>query len=164
MSKFLAGTVCGLILSVAYVWYDIELPDWVKLPGTLQQSLRAAATDDTLFDLEAPAEMRRRALEIFFTNQARKASVLDAELGHPLMSELMRRRAQRRATVLRGLWSAYDKALEKPMLRDTLVRKHGALDNTALKRSMLLAALLEEKFLTTWIKRNHGPITETTVL
>ncbi len=163
MGKFLIGTIFGLVLSVAYVWYDAKLPDWLELPDTLQRSLKAAAADDTLFDLDAPLEMRRRALEIYLANQASRAATIDADLGHPILSELVRRRVRRQAQIKRGLWSAYDQALGKPALRETLVTKYGDVDDETLKQRMLLAAVREEPFLHSWILRYRSAPTEKNV-
>ena len=124
MGKFIAGAFFGLVLSVAYVWHGVKLPDWIELPEVLQGSLKTAATDNALYDLNAPADRRRRALEVYFANQAERASQIDQSLAHPILNELMRRRVKRRAQVLRGLWSAYDQALNKPALRKVLVKKH----------------------------------------
>lgn len=156
MGKFLAGTVFGLILSIAYVWYGVQLPKWLELPDTFQRSLKAVVTDEALFDLEASDGRRRRALEIYFATQAQRAAALDADMGHPLLNEMTRRRAVRKARVLRGLWSAYDKAINQPELRKSLVKKHGETDDDTLKRRMLLAAVREEAFLFAWLEKHDS--------
>lgn len=154
--KFISGTVFGLILSVAYVWYDAKLPDWLELPDTLQRSLKSAATDDALYDLDAPLDMRQRALEIYFANQAERAARLDAKLGHPILRELVRRRVVRRAQFMRNLWTGYGLQIEKASLRKVLVTKHGDVDDETLKRRMLMDALQDEAFLSGWLK-SHRP-------
>jgi hypothetical protein len=50
MWNFFAGTVFGLGLSVAYIWYDVSLPKWLELPGVFQESIKAAVADEALFD------------------------------------------------------------------------------------------------------------------
>lgn len=156
MGRFLAGTVFGLVLSVSYVWYDVALPEWVELPDMFQRSLKAAATDDTLFDVNAPSDMRQRALEVYFATQAKRAAAVDASLGHPLLTALVVKRVRDRARVLNAQWSGYDKALAKPALRKVLVAKYGVADDDRLKRHMLLAALRERTFLINWIKRHRS--------
>ena len=32
MWNFVAGTVCGVMLSIGYVWYDVSPPDWLESP------------------------------------------------------------------------------------------------------------------------------------
>ncbi|MGI9424919.1 MAG: hypothetical protein ACR2PA_17105 [Hyphomicrobiaceae bacterium] len=154
MWNFLAGTAFGLIVSTAYVWYDVSLPKWVELPSVLQGSLQAAVIDDTLMDLDSSDATRRRAVEVYFSSQAKRAAVLEAELGFPLVRALQFRRARRAAKILNGQWSIYDKALAKPPLREALVRKHGAGRDEELKQQMLFAALQKKPFLKTWIERH----------
>lgn len=163
MGKFLSGTVLGVLLSVTYVWYDWKPPEWFEFPDVLQRSLKAAATDDTLHDLDAASDVRQRALEVYFANQAERAAALDANLGHPILRALVRDRVRRRARVLRGLWSAYDTALSKPALREKLEVKHGTQATDQLKRRMLLAALREEPFLMRWIEKRRARPTEINV-
>lgn len=158
MGKFLAGAVFGLALSVSYVWYGVTLPGWMELPALLQKSLKAAAVDDALFDPDVPEAMRRRALEVYFENQAKRAAALEAELGYPLTSELRFRRAKRAAQILHAQWIGYDVALEKSALRKALIARHGVSDNDSLKRRMLMAALRKEPTLLQWFKlQSHTP-------
>lgn len=155
MRNFLFGSLFGMALSVAYVWYGVSLPKWLELPGAFQRSVKAAAVDETLYDLKAPADMRLRALEVFFENQAKRAAKLDAKLGHPILGQLETQRVRRKARMLRGLWSAYDVALDKPHLREALVRQHGDVSNELLKRRMLLKAVQKEEYLMGWLRRER---------
>jgi hypothetical protein len=164
MGKFLAGAVFGLVLSVCYVWYGVTLPGWMELPVLFQKSLKAAAVDDALFDPDVPDAMRRRALEVYFENQAKRAAALEAELGYPLTRELRFRRAKRAAQILRAQWSGYDAALEKPALRKTLLARHGVADNDNLKRRMLMAALRKKPALLQWFKLQSRTPSEVNVL
>ena len=152
MWNFLAGTVCGVVLSISYVWYGVSLPDWLELPDTFKKSLNAAVVDDALLDPDIPEATRRRALEVYFANQAERAAALEAELGYPIIRALQNRQVKRVAQHLRAQWSGYDAALRQPALRATLSRKHGAADNDTLKRHMLMAALKEEPLLANWLK------------
>ena len=160
MWNFFAGTVFGLGLSVAYVWYDVSLPKWLELPGVFQESIKAAVADEALFDPNAPADMRRRALEVYFANQSKRMAAIEIELGYPLTSQIQRRRIGRAAQVLRSMWSAFDTALSKPSLRAALVKKHGDGSDEVLKRRMLLSALRKKPSLMSWIEKHHGAPTE----
>jgi hypothetical protein len=152
MWNFLAGTVCGVVLSISYVWYDVALPEWAVLPDTVKKSLNAAAVDDALVDPAIPEATRRRALEVYFANQAERAAVLEAELGYPLTRAIQNRRLKRAAQRLRAQWSGYDEVLKQPALRETMSNKYGASDDDKLKRHMLMAALQEKPVLAKWLK------------
>jgi hypothetical protein len=156
MWNFLAGTVCGVLLSVSYVWYDLSLPDWVELPDTFKKSLNAAIVDDALVDPDTPEATRRRALEVYFANQAERAAALEAELGSPLTRAMQFRRVKRAAQRLREQWSQYDVTLRQPAMREFKSRKHGTSNHDTLKRHMLMAALQEQPLLTKWLKA-HSP-------
>jgi hypothetical protein len=154
MWNFLAGTVCGVVMSVSYVWYDVSLPDWVELPDAFKKSLNAAVVDDALVDPDIPDATRRRALEVYFTNQAERAVALEAELGYPLSRAMQVRRVQRAAQRLLTEWSKYDVTLSQPALREFKSRKHGTSDHDTLKRHMLMAALEGQLLLTKWLKKH----------
>lgn len=82
---------------------------------------------------------------------------VDAEFGHPFLAALYRKRAIREARRLRGQWSAFDTALDKPALRERLEKKYGTTDATALKQAMLAEALQREPFLKSWlVKQGHA--------
>ena len=163
MGKFILGALFGMAMSYAYVWYDVRLPDWVELPDLVKRNLATAVVDDRLYDLEASSSQRRRALEVYFTNQGPRAAKLDAQLGHPFLEAIRKKRVHREARITRGLWSAYDKALAKPNIRARLEEKYGTTDSQTLKRRMLLAAVREKTFLNAWITRDRGTPSETDV-
>jgi len=127
MLKFILGTLFGMAMSFVYVEYDYGLPDWVELPDTLQRNLATAVVDNRLYDLSESPRLQRRVLEVYFTNQGKRAASLDAKLGHPFLEALRKERVHREARKIRGLWSAYDTALSKPALRARLEEKYGAV-------------------------------------
>ena len=152
MWNFVAGTICGVILSISYVWYDVSLPDWVELPHAFKKSLNAAVVDDALVDPDIPEATRRRALEVYFANQAERAAALEAELGYPLTRAMQIRRVKRAARRLQEQWSGYDVILSQPAVRETRSRKYGVSDDDTLKRHMLIAAMEEQPLLARWLK------------
>lgn len=164
MWNFVAGTVCGVMLSIAYVWYDVSPPDWLELPGLFQRSLKAAVVDEALVDPEVPEATRRRALEVYFANQAERAAALEAELGFPLTRAMQTRRVKRAAQRLLTRWSGLDELLKQPALREAMSQKHGTPDDDTLKRRMLMAALAEQPVLTAWLKERSRVPTEANVL
>lgn len=157
MLKFILGVLFGAGLAVGYVRYSIELPEYLQLTDKLRGNLVSTATEGELYDLGRDIETRRRALEIFFANRPDFAVRVDAEFGHPFLAALYRKRAIREARRLRGQWSAFDTALDKPALRERLEKKYGTTDATALKQAMLAEALQREPFLKSWlVKQGHA--------
>jgi len=155
MGKFIAGTLFGIVLSVSYVWYDVDLPDWIRLPEMFQSGLKAALTQDTLVAQDAPADQRLRALEVYFASQPKRAANLDRQLGHPHLNALTFAYVRRKARQLDTKWTAYQKGLDAPSIRAALVRKHGTSDDALLKRRMLLLDLLDQPHLHQWLTHHR---------
>lgn len=155
MLRFLLGIALGAALSFGYVTWGGTAFEVLGLPDKLRGNIVSSAADGALYDLEQNASTRRRALEVFFGNQAELAARIDAEAGHPFLSALHARRAAREARQLRAQWQAFDVALGKPALRQALEAKHATQDAMALKREMLAEALNKHPFLQGWIARHH---------
>lgn len=153
--KFIAGLALGAAMAFGYVRWDFALPKYFDLPSRLRGNLVSSAAEFDLYDLERPIALRRRALEIFFANRAKDAVAIDAEFNHPFLKALYRKRIIREARQLRLQWTAYDKALAKPALRQALAKQYGSNDRLALKQAMLMAGLSRKPFLAQWIKL-HG--------
>ncbi|MFT5509971.1 MAG: hypothetical protein ACI89J_003062, partial [Hyphomicrobiaceae bacterium] len=141
----------------------VSIPICYAIPKLCATARRVIAQPWCIIRASAPADMRRRALEVYFANQSKRMAAVEIELGFPLTSQIQRRRIGRAAQILRSMWSAFDKALSKPALRAALVKKHGDGNDEALKRRMLLAALREKPSLMSWIKKHHGIPTEANV-
>ena len=165
MLKFILGVLFGAGLAVAYVRYDLELPEYLQLTDKLHGNLVSTATEFELYDLEQDLAKRRRALEILFANRADFAVEVDAQFGHPFLKSLYRRQAIREARLLRGQWSAYHTALEKPALRERLEQRYGTSDTEVLKQRMLASALAKDyPFLKSWMEKNGEPTGESELL
>ncbi|MGD9785884.1 MAG: hypothetical protein AB7E80_09050 [Hyphomicrobiaceae bacterium] len=163
MLKFVLGIVVGALLSIAYVHFGLAPPKVVELPSRLAGNVVSTATESVLYDLDADAAARRRALEVYFANRAPDAAAADAEAGHPLLTALHRERARREARQLLQTPAAFDEALAKPALREALERKHGTTDTGTLKKAMLMEALERKPFLKAWLARNGAPLTDATL-
>lgn len=155
MLRFLIGIALGAALSFGYVKWGGAIFDVIGLPDRLRGNLVSSASEGALYELQQDAATRRRALEVFFDNQAELAARIDAEAGHPFLSALHLRRAAREAAQLHAQWQAFDVVLEKPALRQALERKHATTDTLALKRQMLVEAIAKQPFLSDWIARQH---------
>lgn len=151
MLRFVLGIVAGALLSIAYVRFDAAPLKFMGLPGDLAGNVVSTATESVLYDLDANAAARRRALEVFFANRSQDAARIDSEAGYPLLHAIHRERVTREARQLLGQWSGYDAALSKPALRQALERKHGSTTGDALKRAMLADGLDRELFLKRWL-------------
>lgn len=159
MPRFFLGLFSGALLSFLYVRYDIELPAWMQLPQLLQENVAASAALSDLYDLSAPEDVRKRALEIYFQTQSKRAVEVDAAYGHPFFKSLYRREVTREARILRQAWGAFDVALEKPALRATYERKYGLSDTVVLKQALLATQLKKKhKFLASWLEKTYGEI------
>ncbi len=165
MLKFILGVLFGAGLAVGYVRYNVELPEYLQLTDKLRGNLVSTATEFELYDLDRDLATRRRALEIFFANRPEFAVDVDAAFGHPFLKSLYRRQAIRQARLLRGQWSAFDVALDKPALKERLEERYGTKDVEVLKRRMLAAALEKEHpFLKSWLQKNGQPSGEAELL
>lgn len=162
MLKFFTGTALGAVLAFVFVRFGLEPPAITKLPDKLKANLVTTAVEADLYDLSAASDVQERALKVYFDNRAGDAAKLDAKAGHPFLAALHRERAQREARQLSAAWGAYDSVLAQPALRAALERKHGANEDDALRRAMLMEALGKKPFLKAWLERAHGEVTAAT--
>jgi len=153
MWKFIGGVLLGIVVAFGYVRFDLPLPDFLQLPGTLKGNLVSTVTEGELYDLSADAGMQRRALEVYFGNQPRAAVEVDAAAGHPFLYALHRERARREARQLLAARSGFAAVLEQPALREALVRKHATTDEDALRAAMMVERLERHVFLSGWLKQ-----------
>jgi hypothetical protein len=156
MTRFLLGLVFGVALSLAYIRYNVELPEVLQLPDLIHTGVVAGAADETLYDLSRPIGERERALEVLMQARAKQVVGWDREEGYPLVSALYRRKARREARQLKLQWAAFDEALGQPKLRGVLERRHGTRDTALLKQRMLWSAYRERTFLSQWLAANGG--------
>jgi len=160
MLKFFLGTVLGAAMAFGYVRWDLDLPEFLQLPGMLKGNLVSTAVEGDLYDLDQPFKTRRRALEIFFQNRPKFAVSVDAEFGHPFLKVLYRKSVIRAARIIKAQGPALDRAFEKPELRKVLEKTHGTTDPELIRKRFLLAQFRKETFLVKWVEKNIGPVTE----
>lgn len=137
MWKLLAGMVAGTILAIVYVLFNVQLPEFLQIPGLVRGGAISTTTEAQLYDLGDNDAARLRLLEVYFDNRPRDAAAIDADAGHPFLTALHRARATREAQLLSARWEAFDRALAQPDLRQSLERKHQTTDTTALTQAML---------------------------
>jgi len=157
MWKFLAGMVAGTILAIVYVLFNVQLPEFLQIPGLVRGGVISTTTEAQLYDLGEDDAARLRALEVYFDNRARDAAAIDADAGHPFLTALHRARATREARLLSARWEAFDLAVAQPNLRQSLESKHGQTDELALKQTMLWEGLDAYPFLQQWLAITYGP-------
>ena len=141
----------GAVLSFIFVQFNLAPPAILKLPERVKGNLVSAATEAQLYDMTAAADVRERALKVYFNNRSTDAAKLDASLGHPFLNAMYKVRAQREARQLLGKWSAFEKVLSQPALREALVRKHGTDKDDDLKAALLVEAFGNMPFLESWL-------------
>jgi len=156
MVRFVLGLVFGIAMSLAYIRYNVELPEMLQLPGLMQSGVVAGTADATLYDLSRPLGERERALEVLMQARARQVVEWERAEGYPLMSALYRRKARHEARKLKLRWAAFDEALGQPSLRGVLERRHGTAETDELKQRMLWAAYQDDEFLRGWLEMNGG--------
>jgi hypothetical protein len=157
LGRFLLGILVGIVLALGYVRFGVSLPGVLLLPERLRDNLVSTAAETQLYDLAQPADVRARALEVLVQTRPREAVALDAELGHPLLDGLYRRRAAREARQLLAAADAYGTVLAQDGLRAALVRRHGTDDPEALAQAMLAEAAAKSAFLAAWLRRSGVP-------
>lgn len=164
MLKFITGTVIGAVLAYLFVQFNVAPPSVLKLPEKLRGTLVATAVEAELYDLSAAADVRVRALKVYFSNRAQDAAKLDAESGHPFLNALHRARARREARQILALWGGYDKVLAQPALREALIRKHKVSEDDALKLAMLVESFRKKSFLVAWLHQQQGEVADGNLL
>ncbi len=159
MAKFILGVLFGAVMSSVYVHYNVQIPAYLQIPDILRGNLVSTTTEATLYDLDAASTQRQRALVVYFANREQDAAKIDAAFGHPFLSALHKERASRHARQLSMAWAAFDEALSKDALRQTLEDKYGTSDTATLKRAMLMDALKRKPFLKQWLEKTSERVT-----
>jgi len=160
--KFFLGLVAGTVLSILYVAFNVQLPEFMQIPGLVRGGIISSTTDEQLYDISGDAAARQRALVVYFDNRAGDAAAIDAAAGSPFLNALHTARAAREARLLAAQWDAYDKTLSQPALREALVRRHGTDNIESLKQAMLWEARGDFPFLSQWIAARYGAPTAAT--
>lgn len=163
MLKFLLGLVAGTLLSILYVVFNLQLPEFMQIPGLVRGGIISSTTEEQLYDIGGDVAARQRALVVYFDNRAGDAAAIDEAAGSPFLNALHAARAAREARLLSAQWDAYDKTLSQPALREALVRRHGAEDNESLKQAMLWEARGDFPFLSQWLAARYGAPTAATL-
>lgn len=157
MWKFILGLLAGAVLSLGYVRYNLQLPEFLQIPGLLKGNIVSTATETELYALDAEPAAAQRALEVYFANRAQEAAAIDADAGHPFLAALHHNRAVRASRQLSAVWSGFDDALALDALRQTLEQRHGTSDTQQLKEAMLWEKLQDDPWLAAWLEQQYGP-------
>lgn len=145
--KLLGGVVFGVVLTWLYVRFGFELPGIARLGQKVAAEAVVTTAEVDLYDPAAPLENRQRALAMVISEKPELFLEIDESIGGRFFHEAMRRKAVRKAKLLKHRDKAYDMALEKPALREVYERKHGVRDRDRLKRAMFIADIRRDEFL-----------------
>ncbi|QDT63536.1 hypothetical protein [Calycomorphotria hydatis] len=145
--QFFLGLAVGVGLTFGYVRYGWELPAILQLPGKVGDAAVLTTADMDLYDFDQSLEVRQRALAVVLGRQPDLLMELDEQFEHQMLNELLRRKALRKAQILKQKFDAYDKGLEQPKIRQILERKYREQDTLALKQRMLHADIRDDEFL-----------------
>jgi hypothetical protein len=151
--KFVCGVMIGVVLSWAYVRFGFTLPGILGWTGKVSSEAIVMTAEGTLYDPHATADVRKRALAVIVGQKPSLFLEIDAALDNRFYEEALRRKAVRKAQLIRSETSGYDVALSKPALRKVLETKHGATDDDSLKRRMLIARIRDDEFLNSYLTR-----------
>ncbi len=62
MLKFFLGLLAGVIGSAAYVYFNLQLPEFLQLKGLMKNNIVSTTTEDALYVVEGdPAELVPRS-------------------------------------------------------------------------------------------------------
>lgn len=151
--KFVFGLLIGVVLSWAYVRFGFTLPGILGWTGKVSSEAIVMTAESTLYDPQATIDERKRALAVIVGQRPALFLEVDQVLNNGFYEEALRRKAVRKAKLIKGQISGYDMALSKPALREVLEKKHRATDDETLKRRMLLASVDDDEFLSSYLKR-----------
>lgn len=153
LGKLIVGVLIGMGLSYAYVRFGYKPPAVVQIAENVTDSAIASTATMTLYSPSVTDAERRRALALYLSKEPETLIDIDRAMNGAVMQEVLRRKALRQAKVMKHQMSAYDVALQKPAIRRSLERKHGATDLHELKHRMLAAAIKREEFLYWYLKQ-----------
>lgn len=151
--KFVFGLMVGVALSWAYVRFAFTLPGILGWTGKVSSEAIVITAEAQLYDPQATVDVRKRALAVIVGQKPNLFLEIDAALDNRFYEEALRRKAVRKAQLIRSETSGYDVALSKLALRAHLERKHSAQDADTLKRQMLIARIRDDEFLNGYLTR-----------
>lgn len=155
LGKFIGGLLLGAILTGGYVRYAFELPEILTVGDKLAEATIVTTAEVDLYDLNNSLEIRERAMSVVLGQQPEKLIEMNQQFDGLLIDELYRRKATRKAMLLKQTFDAYNKAFEQPALVKTLETKYGRSDPEELRRRMLWERLSEDDFLLAYLTSTH---------
>lgn len=154
--KFVVGLTIGVAVSYAYVRLGYKPPAIVQMAESVTSEAVIVAAETSLYSPTAGDVERKRAMAVVLSEQPELLIEINNELGDAVLTELLRRKALRKAKILKQQASSYDVALSKPALRKRLVQRYGNAEDAILKQRILAAAIRDDVFLV-WYLRQHTP-------
>lgn len=159
-AKYFGAVVFGITITYAYVHFGYQPPVAFQLAGKATSEAIVTTAEVDLYNPSAEDSIRQRAMAVVLGQQPELLIELNQELDNQILFELLRRKALRKAKVLKQEMSAYEKALSHPALRARLETKYNVTDTVSLKRSMMLAAIKDAPFLYWYLNRQFPNSTE----
>jgi len=151
--KVLGGMVAGVLLTYAYVRFGYSLPWIVQAGGKMTSEAMVATAEIDLYDPVASDDVRHRALAIVVGLKPELFIDVDDAIGNQFFEEVLRRKAVRKAKLMKHRPRAYRMALDKPALRRVYEKRFGVSDDESLERSMFEADIRDDEYLYGYLRR-----------
>lgn len=162
--KYCGGMLIGVALTYAYVRFGYTLPGIVQVGSKVAGEFMISTAEMDLYNPQSPLEQRERALAVVVGQNPDLLIEADRAIGHQLLEEILRRKAERIAKLLKQRLSAFDVALDQPEIRKLYEKKFRIRDRELLKRRMLLKNLQDEYFLHGYLRRKFPAVEEDELL
>jgi len=153
IGKYVAAMLCGIVLTALYVRFGYTAPTVVQLGSKVAAEVVVTTAEVDLYDSKAPHEVRQRALAIVVGQRPDLFVEVDDAIGNQFFEEVLRRKAVRKAKLIKQRMRGYEMALAKPALRRHQERRFGVKETELLKQRMLIADIHEDEFLDSYLRR-----------
>jgi len=154
--KFVGGMLLGMGFAYLYVRFDYSLPSVLQLGSKISSEAVVTTAEIDLYDPKAPPDVRHRALAVVISQKPELFVEIDEAIGNQFFEEILRRKAVRKAKLLKHRLRTYDIALERPALRRHQEKRFGVKDTKSLKHIMFINDIRNDEFLFAYLSR-HFP-------
>ncbi len=150
----ITGILSGAVLTYAYVRWNVELPEWMQLPGKVESLGTLAAADAALDDPSNDLEAKQRAVAQLLSKDSTIFMEVDGALGYGITHAVIDRKARRRLEVFRSQIGGVRETFRKDLsaLRERQMEKYGVETLDDLVSAMGQERLKADAFLYQWLQ------------
>lgn len=153
IGKYIAAMLCGVVLTFLYVRFGYNMPGVVQLGSKVASEAVVTTAEVDLYNSKAPHKVRQRAMAIVVGQRPDLFIDVDDAIGNQFFEEVLRRKAVRKAKLIKQRMRAYGMALAKPALRRHQEKRFGVKETDLLKQRMLIADIRDDEFLDGYLRR-----------